>query len=116
MKAKRELLDIWDALATQERETLLSFAQFLRVRSEALSPPSRGERGVPQMITARADETVVGALKRLAASYPMLDKGKLLDETSIIMAQYTLQGRAKADVIADLEQVFQRAYEKFAAD
>ena len=45
----------------------------------------------------------------------MLDKAKMLHESSTLMTQHVMQGRAAADVIDDLEAVFRRYYEEFAA-
>ncbi|MEK6749477.1 MAG: Crp/Fnr family transcriptional regulator [Pseudomonadota bacterium] len=113
MKIKRKLLHVFDELSAQDRATLLSFAEFLHARTVPVSTHIDAQ---PQLIAASPDESVIGALKRLAASYPMLDKSKLLDQTSMLIAQHTLQGRSKAEVIADLEAIFQRSYAKHRAD
>jgi hypothetical protein len=55
-------------------------------------------------------ETVVAAIRRLSASYPMLDRRRLLNTTSSLMAQHILQGRAAAEVIDQLEQAFLEHY------
>jgi hypothetical protein len=41
----------------------------------------------------------------------MLNKDTMLHETSGLVAQHLLQGRAAVEVIDDLEVVFQRQYE-----
>jgi hypothetical protein len=52
------------------------------------------------------------ALKRLSATYPMLDRKKLLDATSTLVMQHLVVGRGKVEVIDELEIVFRREYEK----
>ena len=54
---------------------------------------------------------MIGAIKRLNASYPMLESRRLLDETSLLMSQHVLQGRDVNQVIDELEQLFRRHYE-----
>jgi hypothetical protein len=55
---------------------------------------------------------VVKAIKRLSESYFMLDKDHMINETSALMAQHIMQGRAAAEVIDELEAVFSRHYQK----
>jgi hypothetical protein len=42
----------------------------------------------------------------------MLDKAKMLNETSALMAQHIMQGRDAEEVIDELEQVFATHYER----
>lgn len=111
---EKRLLKLFDQLATPEREMLLTFAEFLCSRSESASQS--------QMITAPLDlprpetETVVAAIKRLTSNYPMLDSRFLLDETSTLMSQHVLQGRASVEVIDELEIIFRRHYEKHSSE
>ena len=56
---------------------------------------------------------MVNAIKRLRASYFMLNADDLLNETSSLMAQFMIQGRAADDVIDELEQVFDSHYKKY---
>ncbi|MCK5386268.1 MAG: hypothetical protein KAJ39_03720, partial [Gammaproteobacteria bacterium] len=48
---------------------------------------------------------------RLSATYPMINKDKLLDETSSLVSQNMLQGRDAVEVIDELEIVFKKHYE-----
>ena len=47
--------------------------------------------------------------------YPMLDRERMLSETSGLMAAHTLQGRAAKEVIDDLEAMFERHYREFTS-
>ena len=42
----------------------------------------------------------------------MLDKAAMLNETSMLMTQHIMHGRAAADVIDELEDLFEQQYRK----
>lgn len=109
--SEKKLLAHFRELTEIQRETLLAFAEFLRERDEVRAASALPE---PEPIPAVADESVVGALKRLSASYHMLDKGKMLNETSALVGEHVMQGRDRDEVIQDLEQVFERHYRALA--
>ncbi|QKT04573.1 Crp/Fnr family transcriptional regulator [Ectothiorhodospiraceae bacterium 2226] len=110
---RRRLLDTVEALGAAERDMVLAFAEFLAQRGAPSEPEPLPE---PQIIPRPERESVVGALKRLSASYPMVDKGKMLNETSALVAQHVVQGRAAEEVIDELEVLFLRQYEKLKQD
>lgn len=110
---QKRLLKLFGQLAPAERDTLEAFAEFLAVRGKARdnAPPANVE---PQPIPRPARESVVGAIKRLSATYPMLDKSRMLNQTSSLMTQHVMQGRRAAEVIDDLERLFADQYEQFS--
>ncbi len=57
-------------------------------------------------------ESVIGAMKRLTATYPMLDTQLLLNQASNLLSQYIIQGRAAPEVIDELEQLFREQFER----
>lgn len=97
------------ALSREDGEALLAFAEFLSARAEqhrisavpSAPKPGPGPKG----------ESVVAAMKRLSAHYPMLDKAKLLDTASRLMGEHVLRGRPAAEVIAELEALFGQHYQ-----
>lgn len=103
----RRLQEIYEQLPTTEQETLLAFAEFLYARAEKVLEPLPEPKSLPRP----ANESVVAAIKRLAKSYPMLEKKTMLDETSNLMTQHILQGRDSVKVIDELEVIFSRHYE-----
>lgn len=114
---ERRLTRIFRRLDPEARRTLLRFAEFLHRESVGHAPEpgedaSSGERGLvePEVIPRPVAETVVGAIKRLSLSYPMLDRHHMLDETSKLMAAHVLNGHPARDVIDDLEALFARHY------
>ena len=117
---KKRLLHCFDGLDERQRQTLLSFAEFLASREDASPAPEAAEQPSapprPTPIPRPEQETVVAAIKRLSASFHMLDKSRVLHETSSLMAQHMLQGRDARDVIDELEAVFERHYRRLCGE
>ncbi len=105
---EKRLLGVARELDEGRRETLVAFAEFLSQRAGDMA--EEAEVPAPLDIPRPESESVVKAIKRLSATYPMLDKSRMLDETSTLMAEHTLQGRDADEVITDLEVVFERHY------
>mgnify|MGYP000495121864 CR=1 FL=1 len=105
---EEKLLELYNNLPDSEREKLISFAEFTAANCEPrdikIEKPVFGERP--------ADESVVAGIKRLSAVYHMVDRSKILHETSALMAEHMMQGKAAAEVIDDVEALFARTYEK----
>lgn len=104
---EKKLLQYYRNLVDDNKATLLKFAEFLKQNQGADTITEFPE---PQFLMPAENETVVGALKRLSASYPMLDKAKMLNETSTLMTQHVMQGRDKQEVISELEVLFEMHY------
>ncbi|BAU49533.1 hypothetical protein SVA_2985 [Sulfurifustis variabilis] len=110
-KTEKRLIEILDALADEQARALLDYAEFLLARYGAnkdLPPPAE--------IPRPEEETVVRAIKRLRATYPMLNPSKLLNETSVLVSQHVMQGRNAVEVIDELEVLFRRHYEKLTSE
>jgi hypothetical protein len=110
MSSRKALLAHWDKLGAADRRTLVSFAAFLRDRTDDQPEPMP----MPQPEPRPETETVVGAIKRLTRVYPMVDRRRMLDATSSLMTQHIMEGREAVEVIDQLEVVFERAYRKLA--
>jgi hypothetical protein len=104
----KRLLRVFRRLRDEDRTTLLAFAEFLETRAQPAVP----EVAQPQPIPRPENETVVGAIRRLSATFPMLDKAKLLNETSVLVTQHVMRGRDAVEVIQELEVLFHRHYEE----
>ena len=116
-KTGKHLLDILTSLPPAQAETLLEFAEFLAARHGQAPTADTPEQAaaatpLPLDIPRPEKESVVKAIKRLAATYPMLDRSKMLNETSTFMTQHIMQGRAAAEVVDELEAMFRNCYEK----
>ena len=104
--SEARLLGVWRRLDAERRSVLLEFAEFLAARSG--TPPSA------RVITLRPhNETVVHAVRRLNASYPMLERARLLQAVGDLLSQHLVDGRAGEAVIDDLEALYSAAYAAF---
>ncbi len=107
-KAEQRLKKLFKQLGDQEQKTLLEFAEFLVSRSE----PEDTVIPEPNFQPRPEDESVIRAVKRLSETYFMLDKDHILHETSALVSQHIMQGRAAEEVIDELEGVFSSHYAK----
>lgn len=107
---QKRLLELFGQLSAREREFALSVLEFLAGRdgesAQSQEPPA------PEPIPRPEQETVVAAIRRLSASYPMLDKSLILHEASSLMGAHIMQGRPAPEVIDDLEALFRGRYER----
>lgn len=114
---QRRLLTLYRELGETDRASLLAFAEFLASRGQSAEstsePPPRHE---PKEIPRPDQESVVAAIRRLSEAFFMLDRGRMLNETSILMSSHILQGRAAPEVIDDLESLFLRHYETYRSE
>jgi len=103
------LLTILGDLPAVQAEQLLEYAEFLHERHGGDQ-----EASAPLDIPRPAEESVIRAIRRLHATYPMLDPAKLLREASELMTQHVTQGRAAVEVIEELEVLFRAHYERLS--
>lgn len=105
---EKKLLAVFRQLDEADQQSVRAFAEFLSARGEKVNEPVPE----PELIAPKENESVVGALKRLSKSYPMLDKSKMLNDTSLLVSQHVVQGRDKQEVIQELEAVFEKYYQQ----
>ncbi len=110
---ERRLRQIFRELAEQDQATLLRFAEFLVAAPTALAPAEPLPE--PVLLERPAQESVVKAIKRLTASYPMLNPDELLHRTSDLMSSHVIKGRSAPEVIDDLELMFAEHYQQVKA-
>ena len=118
---EKRLNEIIQRLPAAQAAVLLEFAEFLLIRHgdagvQSMSSVTAAEIPEPLEIPRPDEESVVKAVKRLRATYPMLDARKLLNETSSLMTQHVMQGRDKIEVIEELEILFRTHYEKLTGN
>lgn len=133
---EQSLLDIYRQLTEHDAHSLLRFAEFLagyEVTAAKIvdeGEAASGQKAEPTVATDDAadsipqpenierpdKEKVVDALKRLSATYPMLDKKYLLDKASELVAQHIMFGKPAPQVIDEIEAIFSTAYDKFVSD
>lgn len=110
-----QLVNLFQKLPAAEQMSLIAFAEFLHSRSGGLplrvvAPPEPVVIPEPEPIPRPENESVVKAVKRLAQTYHMLDKSKMLNDTSTLVMQHVIKGRDAVEVIDELETVFERYY------
>ncbi len=103
------MLELYRKLPQQDQKTLVDLAEFLVAKCAKQTTATIPE---PEKIPRSQDESVVKAIKRLSASYFMLDKSAVLNETSSLMAQHVMQGRPATQVIDELEELFKTHYQR----
>ncbi len=112
---ERRLLDCFRRLSPEQQDTLVAFAEFLAERTDP-GEAARQPLPAPEPIPRPAEESVVKAIKRLTHTYPMVERSKVLGETSDLVSQHVLKGREAAAVIDDLEAIFRRHYERLVEE
>ncbi|MHB8624164.1 MAG: Crp/Fnr family transcriptional regulator [Sulfuricaulis sp.] len=118
---ENRLAEIVQHLPASQAEALLEYAEFLLLRhgvASTVEKPAVKLAKIPEPldIPRPADESVVKAVKRLRATYPMLDARKLLNQTSELMTQHVIKGREKTEVIEELEILFRSHYTNLVED
>lgn len=115
---QQKLLRLFRQLTETDRSAVINFAAFLveRSTSEEDANPEDVATATPQSIPRPEQETVIGAIRRLTATYPMVEKDDLLHKASGLMSAHVMQGKAAVEVIDELEIVFRRHFERVNSD
>lgn len=95
-----ELSELAEGLSAEDRRTLLEFARFLASRGGRSAGAARV--GLPRP----AVETVVQAVKRLNASYPALERKRLVTRVGALLSSHMVEGREASSVIDELEALY----------
>lgn len=103
---EERLLQAWRALAPRERELLNEFADMLAQRYGARTAAN----GAPLRLVRPDEETIVQAIRRLTRTYPMLDRSRLLDEGSRLLARHAADEITASAAIDVLEELYAQAY------
>ena len=115
------LVQIFDLLAPDQRDAVLSFAEFLidrnrrpgdapvRERSEA----SAGALAQPVFEDRPEDETVTAALLRLSRVYHMLDTDVLVERASDeLLSRDAIASTSQRGLVDELERFFAEHYQR----
>ena len=115
---EKYLLQLFSQLAAGDQASLLAFAEFLSSRRSSDAVVSRRkplEIPEPEQLERPQDESIISGLKRLAKTYPMLDKNVMLKATSELVATHIMKGGDTVEVIDELERIFRKHYEQLKA-
>ena len=105
---RKSLLDIFNSLDENQQQSLLDFAEFLQAKAGSQPRPVTEPIAIPRP----ENETVVGAIKRLKQSYPMIDSMEVFAVASNLMTDHMVKGRDAEEVINEIEALFEDTYQK----
>ena len=108
----KSLIEIFELLDAERQTSLLDFAEYLHSKGGLVVK----QRVEPVEIPRPDSETVVGAIKRLKETYPMIDSMKVFSSASELMTEHMVKGRPSIDVIDEMEQIFEDSYSKMLKD
>ncbi len=109
---EKQLLKLFQRLAEADRRSLMDYAEFLVGRSggaEAPVPVSATPLNIPRP----ESESVIKAVRRLMQTYPMLERDKLLHETTSLVTRNVVHKDPAPGVIDELELLFKRHYDAY---
>jgi hypothetical protein len=104
----KSLIEIFETLDAERQASLFDFAEFLQSKGNLVTQ----ELEEPLDIPRPDNETVVGAIKRLKETYPMIDSMKVFSSASELMTEHMIKGRDAVEVIDEMEQIFEQFYAK----
>lgn len=104
--AGKSLLEIFETLDSERQTSLLQFAEFLQSKGGLV----KQEIGEPLPIPRPEKETVVGAIKRLKQTYPMIESMSVFSAASSLMTEHMVNGRDSKAVIDDMQTLFEKFY------
>jgi len=119
--------EIFQALSPQDQHNLTAFAQFLLLRAKQAGlgageaflsqSPEPDPIIIPEPLDLpRPDEeTIIIAVRRLRATYPMLDQRILFDRSADVVSNAMMGLRDTVESIDQLEAIFEAIYQDFVS-
>ena len=104
----KALADLFNTLDQDRQQSLFDYAEFLQTKGGNLQQ----DIGVPVEVPRVENETVVGAIKRLKQTYPMIDSMEVFAVASNLMTDHMVKGRDAEEVINEIEALFEDTYKK----
>lgn len=108
IKTSKALVELYESLDEERKRSLCDFADFLYAKADPVVkdvPP-------PEDIPRPEQETVVGAIKRLKSQYHMVESMSVFSKASSLMTDHMVSGRDVIEVIDEMEELFDDAYNK----
>ena len=110
----QRLTRLMEGMSHEHKRSLVDYAEFLKQKTQQLTQNVDPQEKLQPLPHPRPEgENIINAIKRLRATYHMLNTDSLLDETSSLMTQHIVHGRAAIDVIDDLETLFEQHFQKY---
>ena len=104
----KALADLFNTLDKDRQDSLFDYAEFLQSKGGLVQQ----HIGEPVEVPRAENETVVGAIKRLKQSYPMIDSMEVFAVASNLMTDHMVKGRDAEEVINEIEVLFEDTYKK----
>lgn len=104
---KAKLLEIFGTLNDERQENLIDYAGYLQSKGDLVVK----EIQKPVNIERPEEETVVGAIKRLKLTYPMIESMSVFSAASDLMTDNMVSGRDAAEVIDEMQTLFEEEYQ-----
>ena len=104
----KALVDLFNKLDKDRQQSLFDYAEFL-LSKDGIVP---AEIAQPVDIPKPENESVVGAIKRMKQSYPMIDSMEVFTVASNLMTDHMVKGRDAEEVINEIEALFKETYKK----
>lgn len=111
-RTSQALARIYDSLNEESRASLFDFAEFLVSRGGVV----KQEIVEPLDIPRPDEESVVGAIKRLKQTYPMIESMSVFSEASSLMTDHMINGRDVVEVIDEMEKLFEEFHAQLLKD
>lgn len=110
-KIEKKLITIFADLDKDDQNSLAAFAEFLLDKAKKEGRYQLEEQIIVE-ISRPKEEKVVAAIKRLSATYPMLPKDSLMNQTASLMSEHILKGRAAVEIVDELEILFKNRFDE----
>ncbi len=106
-KSAKKLIELYEELGDERQHSLFDFANYLHSLGDLVNQ----EIAEPENIPRPQEETVVGAIKRLKATYHMIGRMSVFSDASALMTEHMIKGRDSVEVIDEMEKLFDKAYQ-----
>jgi len=106
------LAELFDTLDDERKASLFDYAEFLQSKGGLVEK----EIGEPLEIPRPDEETVVGAIKRLKQTYPMIGSRTVFSAASTLMTEHMVNGRDVIEVIDEMQILFHESFEQLLKD
>jgi hypothetical protein len=104
----KALADLFNTLDNERQQSLFDYAEFLQSQGGLVQQ----EISEPVDVPRPESESVVGAIKRLKKTYPMIDSMEVFAVASNLMTDHMVKGRDAEEVINEIENLFEDTYRK----
>ena len=99
-------LELYESLDETRQASLADYAQYLLDKHGSITKELPQQVDIPRP----DEETVVGAIKRLKQTYPMIESMQVFSSASSLMTDHMIKGRVANEVINEMEKIFEDFY------